>query len=184
MWPMSSNRGRTLALAPHPSAPCEAVRAVEARVARAPDGTLTLTYSVEGDMSRVRLPPPRPARRADGLWRHTCFEAFVAPDPGPAYLELNFSPSGEWASYAFRAYRAGMTVAEDTAAPAIAVARGQSGLTVDAAVCLTPLRGSAPARLALAAVLEESGGSLSYWALEHPPGKPDFHHARGFALQI
>jgi len=181
---MSSIEAHTLALAPHPFAPSDAVRAVEARVVRAPNGMLTLTYSVEGDVSRMRLPPPRPARRADGLWRHTCLEAFVAPEPGPAYLELNFSPSGEWASYAFSAYRSGMALAEDIEAPAIAVTRGEGGLAVDVTVCLRCLRGGAAARIALAAVIEGSSGSLSYWALEHPPGKPDFHHPRGFALRI
>lgn len=189
MAPMSSIRAHTLAahtlaLAPHPSSPSGAVRAVEARVARAPDGVLTLTYSVEGDVSRMRVPPPHPACRADGLWRHTCFEAFVASGPGPAYLELNFSPSGEWASYDFSAYRAGGIPAEDTGVPAVTVTRGETGLTVDATVCVTRLRGGVPARVALAAVLEESSGSLSYWALEHPSGKPDFHHPRSFALQI
>jgi hypothetical protein len=181
---MSPIRPHTLALSPHPSAPCDAVRALEARVQRATDGTLTIAYLLDGDVSRLRLPPPRPARRADGLWRHTCFEAFVASDPGLAYLELNFSPSGEWASYTFEAYREGMKVAQDTEAPAIAVTRGETALTVDASVCLARLRGRAPARMALAAVLEESSGALSYWALEHAPGKPDFHDPRGFALQI
>jgi hypothetical protein len=37
-------------------------------------------------------------------------------------------------------------------------------------------------------VLEEDGGALSgalsYWALRHPPGKPDFHHPAGFALEL
>ena len=27
-------------------------------------------------------------------------------------------------------------------------------------------------------------GGISYWALAHPPGKPDFHHADGFALEL
>jgi hypothetical protein len=27
-------------------------------------------------------------------------------------------------------------------------------------------------------------GVLSYWALQHPPGNSDFHHADAFALQI
>src|SRR2546422_3089437 len=30
--------------------------------------------------------------------------------------------------------------------------------------------------LALAAVVGDENGALSYWALKHPPGKPDFHH--------
>ena len=39
-------------------------------------------------------------------------------------------------------------------------------------------------RLALAAVLEDQQGALSYWALAHPPGKPDFHHPVGFTLEL
>jgi hypothetical protein len=33
-------------------------------------------------------------------------------------------------------------------------------------------------------VIEDQSGGVSYWALAHPPGKPDFHHADGFALEF
>jgi len=39
-------------------------------------------------------------------------------------------------------------------------------------------------RLGLAAVIEEASGRKSYWALAHPPGKPDFHHSDCFAHEI
>jgi hypothetical protein len=39
-------------------------------------------------------------------------------------------------------------------------------------------------RLGLAAVIEETSGRKSYWALAHPPGKPDFHHSDCFALEL
>ena len=39
-------------------------------------------------------------------------------------------------------------------------------------------------KLALAAVIEEVDGTKSYWALRHPPGKPDFHHPDCFALTL
>jgi hypothetical protein len=39
-------------------------------------------------------------------------------------------------------------------------------------------------RLALAAVSEAAGGRLTYWALQHPPGEPDFHHPDGFVLEL
>jgi hypothetical protein len=42
----------------------------------------------------------------------------------------------------------------------------------------------APWRLGLSAVIEETSGRKSYWALAHPLGHPDFHHADCFALQI
>jgi hypothetical protein len=36
----------------------------------------------------------------------------------------------------------------------------------------------------VSAVIEENSGAKSYWALKHPPGKPDFHHADGFDLTL
>ena len=39
------------------------------------------------------------------------------------------------------------------------------------------LHARAPLSLALSAVVEDLGGALAYWALEHPAGKPDFHDA-------
>ena len=39
-------------------------------------------------------------------------------------------------------------------------------------------------RAGLSAVIEEADGTKSYWALAHPPGKPDFHRAEGFALEL
>jgi hypothetical protein len=178
-------------LAPHPATPCAAVRSVEVRLVRAPGGRLDLTYTVKGALRAVRMPNPAPPRRADELWRHTCFEAFVAPEPGAAYVELNLSPSGEWASYAFTRYREGMTPEADMPAPEITVsldtpvpAGPEHCWTLGAAARIRTLGGGAPARVALAAVIEELDGTLCYWALRHPPGRPDFHHPDGFALRI
>jgi hypothetical protein len=33
-------------------------------------------------------------------------------------------------------------------------------------------------------VIEAADGGKSYWALAHPPGRPDFHHAAGFAAHL
>jgi hypothetical protein len=37
-------------------------------------------------------------------------------------------------------------------------------------------------RLGLSVVVEQTNGEISYWALAHPAGKPDFHHGDAFAL--
>jgi hypothetical protein len=39
-------------------------------------------------------------------------------------------------------------------------------------------------RLGLSALVEAIDGELSYWALRHLPGKPDFHHVDAFDLQL
>ncbi|HEY2480965.1 MAG TPA: DOMON-like domain-containing protein [Caulobacteraceae bacterium] len=150
---------------------------IDVEIAR--PGPLSLTYRVSGAIAKLLLPARTAPARADGLWRRTCFEAFVGT--GGGYLELNFSPSSEWAAYRFAGHRAGMAVADDMVAPRIAVSAGAEALEVRV---LADLPADAAGPLALTAVIEETGGGLSYWALGHGPGKPDFHHWRPFAIDL
>jgi hypothetical protein len=46
------------------------------------------------------------------------------------------------------------------------------------------LPGAPPWRLGLAAVIEGMDGQKSYWSLAHPPGKPDFHRAESFVVEL
>ncbi|MBO0753121.1 MAG: hypothetical protein J2P53_13470, partial [Bradyrhizobiaceae bacterium] len=95
--------------------------------------------------------------------------------------------SRDWAAYRFSAYREGMSPAQLAAAPQIDVYREASRLRFDCSIAWPPdaeRRAQAPLRVALAAVIEADDGRLSYWAVRHPPGKPDFHHPEAFALEI
>ena len=175
------------ALKRHPGTSSEAVRGIEARVSWTPDGGLAFTYALKGDLARVRIPPPRPPQRADRLWQHTCFEAFVAVTGEQAYREFNFAPSGEWAVYDFQRFRAGGQSVKEGSAPQITVRSASASLKLNAVVGQDRLPAIAPGarlKLALCAVIEEESGRLSYWALNHAPGRPDFHHAEAFALEI
>ncbi len=49
---------------------------------------------------------------------------------------------------------------------------------------ILPFHLPASVRLGLSAVIEQTDGTKSYWALAHPPGKPDFHHRDCFAHQL
>ena len=174
-------------LAAHPSTPNNAVRRLGVQLRAEEPGILVFQYSLDADMSRVRLPPAGAGGRADALWKHTCFEAFVAPAEAPGYHEFNFSPSLDWAIYRFSAYREGMAPAEIGRDPEVSVRRGDDGLELQSAVHLgnlADLRDARHLRIALAAVIEDKNGRLSYWGLRHPPGKPDFHHPDGFALEV
>jgi hypothetical protein len=170
-------RAVPLPLICHPATATDLVRKLEVHVSRGETGLLELRYVLEAQMDRLRIPPPRAPARRDELWKHTCFEAFLGTESGAAYRELNFAPSGEWAMYSFTAYRQGMGLTEAAIEPKIAVDRGAQQLTLSASA-QTGL--PAPGRLALAAVIEDEDGRLSYWALRHPPGKPDFHHPESF----
>jgi len=121
------------------------------------------------------------------LWRHTCFEAFIRPAMGEAYYEFNFAPSTQWASYRFDSYRHGGRAAGEIDSPHITVERTPESFTLQTAPqwdASSELGSAALWRVGLSAVIEEAGGHKSYWALAHPLGKPDFHHADGFALEL
>jgi hypothetical protein len=175
-------------LACHPSTQHDAVRSmrVQVRVRRLAGAELQLTFRLDGKISQVLIPPPGVTRIGIELWRHTCFEAFIKREGQPAYHELNFAPSSEWDVYAFRGYRDGGPVADETMRPHIAVQSTETQLELDAIIQLDSLSADYPRaslRLGLSAVIETIDG-FSYWALRHPLDKPDFHNASGFALPL
>jgi hypothetical protein len=186
--------GEPAVLAAHPSTPNEAVRALSARVRMEGADTLVFDYSLDADLSRLRVPRSLASAqttgagaRADALWKHTCFEAFLAPADAAGYHEFNFSPSCDWAIYCFSAYREDMAPAKIGQAPQISVHRGDAGVELEARVRLESVGNLCAAprlKVALAAVIEDGNGRLSYWALRHGPGKPDFHHPNAFVLEV
>lgn len=184
---MRRTQPQTVALACHPSSPTSAVRGLTASARIGGAGKLAVRFVLDADMSQIALPTLRSPDRADELWRHTCFEVFVALPDSDAYVELNFSPSTEWAMYGFVAYRRGMTPLEVQRPPRVAVRPMPRGLVLEAVTHLAELpmpQPGSPLRAGAAAVVEEKDGRLTYWALTHPSALPDFHHRLGFVLQV
>jgi len=169
-------------LTPHPDTPCPAVKWIVAELERTSATTLKLHYKLAGAIGDLQLPPWAEPARTSGLWRHTCFELFLRAGAGPGYLEFNFSPSTQWAVYRFTDYRAGMIEASEALRPRIRFVASAQGLALVAEIDNLPA--GASWRLGLAAVIEEVEGTISYWALSHPPGEPDFHHPDCFALEL
>lgn len=163
-------------LIPFPANPSGPAGRVRVELDR--DGaSLRLRYVVEGDIDRIEWPEAAEPGRADELWKHTCFEAFLRTADG--YGEFNLSPSGRWASYGFGGYREGMRNA-DEAAVVLGLDAGANHAALEARVELPP----GADRLALSAVIEDVDGGLTYWALAHPSPFPDFHHSDSFALDL
>lgn len=170
-----------LPLLPHPDFPDSALAAITVAVSWQEDGGLALTYRLQGNLESLRLPTPAAPVAQDRLWAHTCCEVFLARGDAGAYREYNFSPSGQWAGYAFAAYR--QRQEGELPSPALAWRRSGDELVLDATLPPAALPGGDGAlRLALSTVVEMGDGSLSYWALAHPAAQPDFHHRGGFTL--
>lgn len=168
----------------HPDTPGLPSHRVEVTTTWLAQGSLRLQFYLSG-IAQLHWPAPAPARHTDGLWQHTCCEAFIARTAGTDYREFNFSPSGAWAIYDFKAYRERHASAAPTAEPTITqdpLPDGRHLLQADIPATLLP--GDAPFRLGLTTVLEHPDGSKSYWALHHAGAQPDFHLRDSFCLNL
>lgn len=155
------------------------------------DAHIDISYTVDG-LKDLLVPSltEKPQFR-EGLWQHTCFEFFLRPNSIKNYLEFNFSPSGDWAVFAFSGYRSA-TESFDASEMVLGVHREIDAntllvkATLDRAALarhfqqndIWEFRGN------LTAVLESHEGKLTYWALTHGKLKPDFHLPETFTLPL
>jgi hypothetical protein len=143
-----------------------------------------LRYRVTGDITRLLVSAPAYPDRADELWKHTCFELFLRPPHAENYVEFNFSPSTQWAVYAFDRYRDGMRAAEDVEAIVISSEAADDTYQLIVAMRAPFLAEHTTWCMGVSAILEETDGRKSYWALRHLASKPDFHHRDCFAAKL
>ncbi|WP_327154107.1 DOMON-like domain-containing protein [Streptomyces tubercidicus] len=180
---MSSRFHRKVSLKPFAPPQNGIVHALDVHLQELTQETLSLRYTLHAEVTRLRIPATtRKPQHTDELWKHTCFEMFVRKAPGAtAYYELNFSPSTEWALYAFEGYHKNPVSIDPARPPQIRVKRERHRLQLDIRADLSGLPHAGD--MALAAVIEDENGTLSYWALKHAAPEPDFHHPDSFLPQ-
>ena len=171
-----------MSLRAHPAHPPRSASTVTARILAADGAWLRLRWRVGGAQTLI-VPPFAGKGRADELWQTTCFELFLMPGDGPAYCEFNLSPSERWAAYDFTGYRAGMNERPIEREPQGTMRLGSSFAIFDAAIPLSALP-HGDCGMNVTAVIEERGGTKSYWALAHPADKPDFHDPACFVATL
>jgi len=147
---------------------------------------LLLRYRLAGELAAVRLAPPAVApSRQDDLWGSTCFECFWAVAGERSYWELNASPAGHWNLYRLEDYRLGLRPEAGCEQPLQRLCRGEAQLVLELELALPrAIPTGAPLELAIACVIEDQRGTLSYWALSHPGVEPDFHRRDAFLLRL
>lgn len=173
---------QTHRLVAHPAHPPRRVTAVESKVIGFDDTWLRVRWRVDGAQELV-VPAFAGRGRADELWQTTCFELFLKPVGADSYVEFNLSPSERWAVYDFGAYRTGMSERPASREPDCTIRIGSSFAIFDAAIPRDVLP-TLPASANFTAVIEETGGVKSFWALAHPAAKPDFHDPACFAATL
>ena len=173
-------------LHPHPALPHPDLMSFDVFLNFKIAGDLILHYEMNGALDQLIIPSELATTRADKLWEHTCFEAFIAVEGETGYLEYNFSPSSQWAGYAFENYRLRRDCLINCS-PVLEIMHMPKRLVLTAALepeMLPPNPHHLPLQVGISAILEAQDGTLSYWALHHPLDRPDFHHQGGFIASI
>ena len=175
-----------LSLCSHPDTPNSSVKKLSCSVIALDNGDLHLSYHLKGDLQRMLIAELAPSEPKDNLWEHSCFEAFISVDREKAYREYNFSPSSQWAIYAFSDYRVKLN-GEASESPSIKRKQRDGELIISVVLpssCLPDNPQKKPLLIGLSAVIETRDNTISYWALKHPMNTPDFHHRESFNLRI
>lgn len=155
------------------------------------ESLIDISYAVQSPKPVLIPPMAETPQFRKGLWQHTCFEFFVRPSPMKNYLEFNFSPSGDWAVFAFSGYRTALKEFDPTGM-VVGVRREltKNGLHVEATIDRAAMHHHFQQdktwefRCGLTAVLESHDKKLTYWALAHGKVKPDFHLPETFILPL
>lgn len=184
----------TVGLRPHPTSPDAAepgsgpVGRLLATMFAPPEGGAVFEFRLEdSSLGKLAIPAAQPPGPADGLWQHTCFEVFLGVPGEPQYREYNFSPSGQWAVYAFRAWRERIEDFVPAATPTVTCMQADGTLVLEAHVpaeLLPTVPAGSDLQVNLAAVIERKDGQFEYWTLRHVAAQPDFHARETFVLTL
>ncbi len=172
------------ALVCHAKTPATYIESIQICCEISAEGQLWLRYHIEVPEPMIVTAPRTAPMRANLLWNTTCFEAFLAIGDEPEYIEFNFSPSTQWATFEFTGYRKDAADLILPAAPEIHLDMSNSHFALEATVQL-PLQWHHNLYFAgVTVVAEEPDGTKSYWALAHKKAEPDFHDRSCFKLQL
>ena len=151
---------------------------------------LHLDFMLKSDLREIILPEPvEHPGRADNLWEHTCFEAFIALENSPEYLEVNLASSGQWNIYEFKNYRSSRIEADQVTCKTT-ILKAKTNFNIQAEIGLGGVqwiknsKKDVDLQIGLSGVIELKNKIKSYCALTHKSEKPDFHKKQSFILKL
>lgn len=119
-------------------------------------------------------------KRADELWKTTCFELFVGHPGESGYWEFNFSPAREsWNCYAFDDYRNPQPprLSEDFQLSMVVATEDCLKCELNAMIPLSNIEAS------LTSIIRTKQG-VNYFAAHHAGSKADFHLRDSFIIKL
>lgn len=161
---------------------------------------LSITYHLTGEeaLNEINLlsQPLSSSDRSHDLWKNTCFEWFLKTNSSSSkYWEFNASPTGSWNFYELESYRAPLQECDLLMNPTFRSQITPSNASKASTYSFT-FQGELNPRLfdfqkdhvavqlAITSVIKWKSDQTSYYSLQHPKIKPDFHSPEGFVVSL
>ena len=137
-----------------------------------------LSFVVKGALEEYLFPSKSILKRANELWKSTCFELFLANENEEAYYELNFSSSLAWNFYTLDAYRGEVKELGLLDMPKISVFEEKNEFKI---LIELPIENLENFELYnVACILLNREDERTFWTIKHLKPKPDFHDRASF----
>ena len=140
--------------------------------------TLTLEFTVTGELKKYIFNKPSKQTRENELWKKSCFELFIAQKSNPAYYELNISPSTNWNFYSFADYKREMKEEENVSEPSIYSSKIDNEYRLSFEFDFYQEIKERELIFNLAVILLDKKGVRHFYSINRKEGNVDFHDKR------
>jgi len=136
---------------------------------------LLLSFVLSGVSDNYLFDTKNHAKRADELWKATCFEAFIKNPNSKEYWELNIAPSGAWNFYYFSDYKKDMQEERRVLTPKVLFKQKRDEVYVNVEMNFTEKLFDGRGEFNLALILLNVEGKREFFTLNPKEGVADFH---------
>ncbi len=137
-----------------------------------------ISFFIKGLLAEYVFPLKSEKKRANELWKATCFELFLANSTKEAYYELNFSSSLAWNFYYLSGYRAEVKELQNISNPKIEVYKSDNKFKIVLEMEVENLKEFDSYNVACI-VLNKKNERI-FWSVHHHLNRPDFHNKNNF----
>ena len=141
---------------------------------------LHIEFRVTGELDNYIFPQKSNLKRADELWKATCFELFLRNTETEAYYELNFTSSLSWNFSYLNSYRAKVQEVKGLGQVKIEVFTNDNNFKIFFELETDTFSFNQFNIYNAAVILKNSNDERTFWSLGLPSKVPDFHDEKGF----
>ena len=137
-----------------------------------------LSFIIKGALAEYIFSKKVEHKRANELWKATCFELFLANSKKEVYYELNFSSSLAWNFYYLESYRADVVEVTNVFSPQIEVHTTNNSFKTSIELEFENIEEFDLCNVAC--IVLNKNKERTFWSMKHQNSVADFHDRENF----